>query len=476
MSEVSYTVNGRTIDLEQVATEAYSETPIMDERGNYVLTQFDIRWRGYYNPATVSYRRVGQALLNFFGEFPPTTENAVRHFLSQPRGQLIWTVNSIDQLRSPIDGATIDSQNGPIPVVHQINKVEGNKTYEVVWGVTTWLSECDKWTSSPPTMLSNTWEQSETITGDEGRYYCVRVTNGRAKFDTSRIPAAYVPDDYRRWVLPALLNGFRRDRIDVTATADGSAIQYQVVDVEQRVGMRARDVSKIDVIQSAGVTLPSITNTINTTVNAVGTSYSAGMVAAKTAEKAGLSNRAVEGIGRAGAILAFAQAFAATIPVESYEITVKVWGTKNASMAYLQGIGDKIISFRLLDRFTRTGFTSGLKIIQDPVAGMVQYNFSFVSGFFAGVGASNNSVYNFMFDIPDHIHPDVAVKHDANMPVASGAVNASDEGSNVPPMNNNTRGYFLGRLMSQALAGDCEKPAAPTAQRIADPVPGNPNR
>lgn len=465
MSSVTYSVAGQTIELEIIYTNSVNEEPIFDDRGNYIFTKVTLDVSCVYNPAATSYRRNGLVTISQKGQMAPTTEEAIRHYLMLPQGQLTYQVGSVVQLQSPRNGAVTDANNGPQPRRCVVSRLNGERTFTVDWRIDTFIHEAHKYVADPniPVLISHNWSQSETL---DDLYYPIRITNGRCVFDMSRVPAGAVLDDYRGRIVPPTPGGFKRVSVDVTVEGSGNTLSYRILDRRYRLNYKKHGVAKCEVLQYGETVAPDVTSSVNNTVNSLAhagmSGYSTGLTAARLATAAGLSNTIVEGSGWAGAAIGFGLSFSSNISLgrSNYGITVRVYGTENAPIAFLQNEALKIVAWKFTDlnnegrpgRPNSTFYSAALientwntsfRITQDCVLGMVEITKSHTRTL---SGNWVSTVADYMKNNGDDAEPTIAAWEDI-------APNAQARAGAATPHNDNgSRGWWIGRLIGQQLS------------------------
>jgi peptidoglycan hydrolase-like protein with peptidoglycan-binding domain len=215
---------------------------------DYLYDRHTLTVKGYYNPASTSYRRQGalNAPVPVAGVRGPETETAVRNWLSQARGQLIYSVGGVEVLRSPAQGATVDAANGPVPVVQSVVAAHGEKTFEVTLTITTCVNEG----SSTSPLLSNRWRMVHDIDQDG---YTTRTVIGHAVFRSDRLAARNAaPDDFRAYLFFPIPNNCRRNGVHVEQSEDGLEVAYSFTDQETAVNIIAPGVTRIEAYYTNG--------------------------------------------------------------------------------------------------------------------------------------------------------------------------------------------------------------------------------
>lgn len=134
----------------------------------------------------------------------------------------------------------IDCNAGPHPVNFKIVSVVGTKSIIADFAIECWIREDAGTVPTPPTLISHRWAMAESI--DE-QYLSTRRISGRLVFRTDFLahraltPLARAdlrPDDFRylQRVLHPVPPRYRRAKVDVEQTQDGTGILYTVIDRE----------------------------------------------------------------------------------------------------------------------------------------------------------------------------------------------------------------------------------------------------
>jgi hypothetical protein len=228
MSFLSY--NG--ISLQLIKTNSVTRIPrLSDDHTEYMWTDFIIDVRFIYNPAATSYNAFGIAVP---GMLPPTTDSGIRSLLLQKRAALLYQEggqNILQVLPNLPDGSTLDSDNGPTPLSININRIGSSRIFEGNYIVKASIVECVNG-SLISAIASSRYSRTEDIDQD---YLSTLNTSGTTYFRTNILAAlGNVADFYRSYLIPPLLLGYKRERINFSIKSDGSSITWSCVDVEQK--------------------------------------------------------------------------------------------------------------------------------------------------------------------------------------------------------------------------------------------------
>lgn len=242
------------IRIELTKTIRYTRDYLWSQDGSdYLGTRVTIEVEGVYSPFAMSY---GEPLLeggdpvDLAGFIAPTTDVAIRHYLSQPRCRLRYVVGDVTVVESPAPGQFVDAANGPTPRSWEAVKVT-ERTWHIRFRVETTVVECGTTESG---LLSNRWSMAHSIGDDR---LTTIVTEGVAVFRTDRLAqVGRNADFFRDRLIPPAPQGFRRMRINIVVNPVGNIIQYSVVDQELFVYLGANSYGVVDF--KAAVSLHSV--------------------------------------------------------------------------------------------------------------------------------------------------------------------------------------------------------------------------
>jgi hypothetical protein len=394
------------------------------------------------------------------------TLNNLKHTLMLPRQQLrlnLGAVNSTGGDRAftaPLDGPNgmplpCDPGGGPFPEECRILEVIGDKTAVVLYRIRFHTLDC-----TGNFVLSNRWRLTSDTDGES--YLSTRVIEGRAvlrlDFALGQNPTVLI-DQFRAAFVLSPPPGFIRKRVHVTATEDGRELLYQVIDRQQRLNLG---------IKSAAVKVSGYaTMGVETAVKKAGFLFRG---AAELASRAAHSEagRAVIGFGLA----ALAGAWADMIPECKANAIVRVTGKPKVDYTDLVKLAVQIA----LDRFGRAQLDRQLFVasayltqaLDNEEAPFVELRMEFLRA-----GAD---VYQAIIDPVANAGGFMNLKAEIegkDTTLASNSLRLSGEWGNPPlPASNQTRGTWIGYLVSQALSTACTVPAAPPAP----PTESSPDR
>ena len=226
-------INWNGVELQLIQTNRYVCTPIYSADGmDYLWTSHFYDFNCQFNPGASSYGPDGSAMP---GYSPSDSFHAVRHTLQQPRGTLVINQGGSDPLIfSPrnVGGNSFpcDVNGGPFNRGVYVVKLGGEKTWSVNLKIETFMLECPD-NSENPTMISNRYQQSSTISDD---YMTTLITEGIVIFRQDVLEfAAANADAFRNQMLPPIPAGFKRQAIRVVVQPQRNQIAYSVMDQER---------------------------------------------------------------------------------------------------------------------------------------------------------------------------------------------------------------------------------------------------
>ncbi len=409
--------------------------------------------------------------------FGRQTDKAIRHQLAQPRQQLTLSVgmaNGQDYvlLQSPAAGFTVDANNGPTTLVHNVLPY-GTETFMVTFSVQTDVNEAGQFAKNPSPLLSHQWSMAHDIDLD---YFATRTIQGHAIFRTDfMVKNGFKPDDYRSWLFHPVPTNFKRENVRVWVSEDGTEAEYIITDREKASTILIQNVTRLEVIYTQGISSIGVEEAA-TNIVAAGLQFTAasGEVTAATAAEAAATALGQPGTG-ANAVVqavenqrkaAFAIGAAArgAIPQLSRNMLVRVWGNRLATRAGLRNVAYSVVKTKISLLTALVGGTD-FQITEDLMNRFVQVSGSFRAGPLqsafelgtdigrAGIDALAGKPVSFpIFDVgPDSI---------------DGIANANDTapviGSYLPQADSGARGSYVASIVAQALTNTGDPRVKPT--------------
>lgn len=170
----------------------------------------------------------------------PMNQHNIRAQLLKPRQRFIFTLgmaadgtggdvmfNVAAQPRSGTNLDGYDVKNGPKPLRCVISNIAGNESMRVRWDIEVNVAECSDGLNPGNTsgILSNRWSMTDDI---DRNFSTTRTIQGRLITSNGNLS----PHQFRGWVVPRLQQGFRREKMSFTASADGLQLDYTIIDQE----------------------------------------------------------------------------------------------------------------------------------------------------------------------------------------------------------------------------------------------------
>lgn len=383
-----------TLFLDPVQQLGYEQVPVWDGP-TYLYTIHRFHFRGTYNPATFAYDlagRVGPAYVA--GSLPPTSNNATRHFLMQPRGTFVYNIGGvlvpgvginggIEAAHFPPQNISIpgtnanpngqpitigpnglpinplnpaggfipvisdleqypcDAANGPTPLHCNVVEVKGTKTFLVDWAIESYVNESYRFQSSQSlsALLSHLWTVEEDLDQD---FFATRTITGHAIFRSDRLLAlGTAPDDYRAWLFHPVQKNFKRNVQQVIPSSDGLRLDYVLVDRENAFNLLSNNTVNGNVVPAVvglGVTRIEATYTHGYR-RQVGLEQASGNALIGLAEAAiafGLIKKIpLAGFLEAERAVDHLGRLADAIPIRSQHLVCRVWGNRSSTRANL---------------------------------------------------------------------------------------------------------------------------------------------
>jgi len=234
MNQIVY----RNLVLNEIQSLVWQREPMFDPSNTtYECT----RWSGSvivsYNPGANSFAAGNPPVIQS-GKFPAETDNAIRNYLEQPRGNLVVTSLGIDVVQTPEPGRVCDVRNGPYVRVNSIAQVQGERLWKIHLEFETYINEFPTERSNnnlPPIFVSNRWYCTDDINWQHLRtrmYQGVCTVRGDV-LQQQDAESRYVDALRSQFAGFSVQDGFQRDRVHVTVNPDGNTAHYAIIDTEQ---------------------------------------------------------------------------------------------------------------------------------------------------------------------------------------------------------------------------------------------------
>lgn len=464
------------IDLKVIRTVNFSKRPQMTPDGTtYLYTRYDLEVACVFNPACTSYSLPGSLAggVQYPGDGVPNveagkmagvTEASLQHILSQPRKTLIYTQTGAALLVSPLIGESCDAANGPFVEECRVQEMHGERTFLVHLRFVTYLKLC---TGTDP-LIAHRWKQYVEIDQD---YFAQRITEGEATFRADLlVRLGQWPDQYRSQLFHSVPKGFKREQITVNVNEAGTALSYRYVD---------REMPLVYGDNGANSGLTRIEAYMTGSWQQTGAKTAA---AQHRGALHGMAFSLMAGPTSGGGIPVLSQIVstgmtigAARLPKYSYHFMVRVWGSNFATRGLLTTVALSIIAARIP---TPELFQNELIITHDLVGKFVEVQKTVSFGIEKIIAGSILGIPGSSAVAEDWAVPSVLLESDmasgegaliANFTTrAEGTspfitINNFNTDMNAPPYSNNSRGWWIGRIVAQGLSGACERPPFPPA-------------
>jgi hypothetical protein len=273
-----------------------------------------------------------------------TTARAVEDALLRPGLQLQYSVGGVPVLTSPLPGLPVDSYNGPYPLYAHVSEMVGTRTFKVLFGIKTAVNLQSRFTSNSPQVLSHNFTTEHVL---DDQWFAQIKTLGRVVFDGPSVARwqannpRQVPDDLRKFFLPVLKAGCKREAVTVKAEEDGVTLNYEVLDRELPIKYTpypATGITKVDAVHSVRISRDAVEGGIKSGFGSIaGGLLDAGK--AKTKALAGLSLIGA-GIGALGGLYS-------ALPVMHHAVQVTVQGDATSDRLAMTNYAIGIINARL---------------------------------------------------------------------------------------------------------------------------------
>lgn len=310
-----------------------SRQPVFTENNTYLYTHFSLDVSAIINPEAGAYGLdEDDKVVPLPGSSATLTDTTIRHYLLQPRRQLVFMMVDGDILllspqKKPGNGSgyySTDCNNGPLPKNFTITRIDGDHLFRVNFSIETWINECEYGNSAAvKALLANVFSQQHSV---DDSFMTQITTTGQAFFRSDVLENANeVADSYRDQCLPPTPRGFKRTSYNVAVTASRNVLTYNCVDQQM--------------FYDIGDTNPLLGGSGISRIEAV---YNTGTIANEGGVAGGRS-------------------FA--------EMSVKIWGVKEASLWHLTQKAFEVAGAKLpLDKMPFGGVLSNISLTQNMTA------------------------------------------------------------------------------------------------------------
>lgn len=450
----------------------------------YIWTEYTLTVEGTLAPNWVSYILQGgggaTTAVATPGQAAPVSLVALEFLMTQPRQQLVYSVNGVNVMVSPEPGSKTDANLGPIVREWQVLELFHDQSAKVRWRVTICLNEAQNYSDSAPFLLAHTWKMTHLV---NEAYYTRRVVEGEAQFDAAKIPVGTNPDAYRQFLMLPCPNGWKRQNVRVTAEDTGNKLVYSYEDISQRLCLlsTAANIVDIEYTQDAGYNQVA---TLDREIQAAGTLGSMFMrpveAIAGAAGAAATGNFAGAAAAGGGLVrgwgsdtLSFIHNFC---PTRYTTIFLRVTGNELASMAYLSSVAHVILLSRLTTSTADANkFSKRLNERRDYKRGIVELTTTYTAGLVDRTEVAPGAAGPIMGSLNGLWSPDENVSVYANWSGGPAALPAPVPGASIPRNGNGSRGYYVGQCLARAIQESTQLPAPPTAPPNVPSNLTNPN-
>lgn len=312
------------------------------------------------------------------GTLPVFTDASLRHWLSQPRGQLIYGAGGTVLLQCPGPGYASDlTGTGPNVTVNNVTYLWENHTFVVSLKVVAVVNESrktglDKAISEGglgfPVLLSNVWRQTSDCDAD---HFVTLTTQGVATFRMDELARrGRVPDQYRYYVAPNSPQNFTRGPL--RWSVEGDTLTYEVTDTEQAFNVPAHwKATRLEVYETRQMVQPHLGSAL-----ATGLSYAL----QPSPTPLGEYEQRIQGPGRAARARAVAFNTALTVarlafPVVVRSAVARAWGNRDTRRGFLADLVVGACLNRIGQRVTANivGDTTQARLTQECSGKMVEF-------------------------------------------------------------------------------------------------------
>lgn len=364
-------LNGTPVSLNLLELKEYRQEDVYDGPA-YVCTEVTLVLRAVYNPATQGDSwgsspryaadntlpvniyapplSIGAGIPNFSPPGGPeqdslvpgaVSNSALRHFLLQPRQQLVFSVGGIPTIVSPMPPAPADVMNGPIPLACNVTEIQGTRTWMVDYAIKTYINECPLYGSPYPLVISHVWTMRHELDQD---YFTSQVIEGRFTLRADSLGLLGFPADFfRSQLLPLPAPGFKREAVEVWYPFDyPNVLNYKIRDRQLPIGYGAVGVTRIQATHEVSSDSMPIEHQL--AAAGAGMLGEGLLLGLEHAVSSGWWSKVKSlGLGAAG--------FVATLPQTRHLVVVDVWGDGTSKRSDLEFFGMQIVGTRLVALF-----------------------------------------------------------------------------------------------------------------------------
>lgn len=330
------------------------------DRTTYLWTDVRVEAVVIYNPKATSYQaNVATGDPELAEVNPIITSAALRHYLAQPRRQiLIRHPNGSTLLQAPLDGFTVDCDNGPRVTVQRIDQPTGERTFEVHLTIECAINEC----RDPKYLLAHRWKRHLDVDHD---YLTTIATEGECVFNLPLLVKNGIhADQFRVWLMHPIPDNFAREKIDVWQETDGYTYRYRTIDRERMFNLGSGcQAVRVEAYKTVWVHKPSLRDfVLNAPRNLFGSlnPFSGSGGGSSPAVGVQIGSNIASGV-------------LSLIPRPTIHVLARAWGNRKASRDDLRRICFGIVSFQTgLAALTAFMLAEDFSIMEDSAGRFVQ--------------------------------------------------------------------------------------------------------
>lgn len=423
--------------------EKWIREPMLDASGvDYCLSHVVLGVRCVFNPFATA--TATQPVPGAPGDRIGVSLNLLQKLIDQPRKLLQVFIGPDLVLQAPdaaSDATSMpprgDANHGPKVIDFRVLDIPGLKSAVCYFEVECWIAGPAITQQVDNIVLSNRWETTSDVDED---WYTTVTTTGRMRLRTDLLERQASPtvDIFRGSLLPPVLDGFKRVKINIHQTADNREIAWNCIDRQQAVNLGSGSpATRVEGSYTAGVAFPYkdfaswVSNQANVLAVGAATPWYVHMIGAGP----------------------MVQAFAGNLPAPKNSFHFRGWappgGSRDALARMLLGLA--------LDRFSPQLPAGGFKnLITCYVTAFVHEVAVEVRGEFIGALAGAQSL---AVD-PGKIQKQMNLSGTMNPDGFSWTGGELPQINPNPPNSGNSRGTYAGLLLAAALKPDFNAPAA----------------
>jgi hypothetical protein len=287
-------------------------------------------------------------------------------------------------------------------------------------------------------------------------FFTTRIIHGHAILRTDyMLSTGTYPDHFRKFFIHPIPDNFKRTKISVTATEDGNAIEYTVIDTEQPfvldASLRLLGVTKIEAYHNVEIGTPSFETAF---ANVAGGTLQGGT---SSGGGGGFLIETIKAIVGAG--VGFVKGVNASLPQLTHTFIVRVWGHRGSTRTVLEKMAYRILSDRFRAANLGQGFfgvnthDSWWNVSHDLMGKWVEVQCRMKRG--------STKAFLETFITQTNLMP-------PNEETISLVTGLTGSGMGLGTETNTVRGSFYGKLIAQQLQEPCASIPTPLANTTTD--------